>query len=69
MTTVKLRSGESQQSLLKRFRKEVGKARILSEVRKRRWFISKSELRRQKERRGIRRAKRKLARRRRRQRW
>ncbi len=68
MTTVRLRPGESQQSLLKRFRKEVGKARILSAVRKKRWFISKSELRRQKERRGIRRAKRKLARMRKRQR-
>jgi len=48
MTTVKLRPGESQASLLKRFRKEVGKARILSAVRKKRWFMSKSELRRKK---------------------
>jgi len=48
MTTVKLRQGESQESLLKRFRKDVGKARILSAVRKKRWFMSKSALRRKK---------------------
>lgn len=68
MTTVKLRRGESQERLLKRFRKDVGKARILSAVRKKRWFMSKSELRRQKKKRGIRRAKRKLARKRKRER-
>ena len=48
MTTVKLRQGESQESLLKRFRKDMGKARILHAVRKKRWFMSKSELRRKK---------------------
>ena len=32
MTTVKLRQGESQESLLKRFRKDMGKARILRTV-------------------------------------
>jgi small subunit ribosomal protein S21 len=32
--------------LLKRFRKEVATARILSTYRKKRWFVSKSELRR-----------------------
>ncbi len=69
MTTVKLRRGESQESLLKRFRKEVGKTRILSDVRKKRWFISRSELRRKKKKQGIRRAKRKLAKKRRRERW
>jgi small subunit ribosomal protein S21 len=62
MTTVKLRPGESQESLLKRFRKEVTKGRILSDVRKNRWFVSKSELRRKQKNRGIRRAKRRLAR-------
>ena len=55
--------------MLKRFRKDVGKARILSAVRKKRWFVSKSELRRRKKRKGIRRAKRKLARKRRKQQW
>jgi small subunit ribosomal protein S21 len=69
MTTVKLRRGESQESLLKRFRKDVGKARIMSAVRKKRWFMSKSELRRKKKKQAIRKAKRKLARKRKRQRW
>ena len=69
MTTVKLRQGESQESLLKRFRKDMGKARILRTVRKKRWFVSRSELRRKAKRQGIRKAKRKLARKRKRQRW
>ncbi|MCB9127450.1 MAG: 30S ribosomal protein S21 [Ardenticatenales bacterium] len=43
---VKLRQGESQDQLLKRFRKEVASARILSTYRKKRWYISKSELER-----------------------
>jgi len=68
MTTVRLRRGESQESLLKRFRKEVGKARILSAVRKKRHFVSKSELRRKAKRQGIRKAERKLARQKKRQR-
>ena len=44
--SVELRSGESQDSLLKRFRKEIVKARVLSTYRKKRWFVSKSELNR-----------------------
>lgn len=44
--SVKLRPGESQEMLLKRFRKEVATARILSTYRKKRWFISPSEIRR-----------------------
>lgn len=55
--------------MLKRFRKDVGKARIMSAVRKKRWFMSKSELRRKKKKQAIRKAKRKLARKRKRQRW
>jgi small subunit ribosomal protein S21 len=55
--SVKLRPGESQESLLKRFRNEVIKGRVLSDVRKKRWFISKSEKRRMAKRRGIRRAR------------
>jgi small subunit ribosomal protein S21 len=46
VTTVELRSGESQESLLRRFRKEVTKARILSDVKKKRFFVPKSEKRR-----------------------
>jgi small subunit ribosomal protein S21 len=46
VATVELRSGESQESLLRRFRKEVIKARILSDVKKKRFFVPKSEKRR-----------------------
>jgi small subunit ribosomal protein S21 len=46
LTKVELRSGESQESLLKRFRNQVVKDRILSDVKKKRFFVSKSELRR-----------------------
>ena len=56
--TVRLRPGESQESLLKRFRKEVTKSRVLSAARKKRWFVSKSEQRRIAKRKGIRRARR-----------
>jgi small subunit ribosomal protein S21 len=43
---VHIRNNESQQQLLSRFRKKVIRSKILSEVRKRRWFISKNEQRR-----------------------
>jgi small subunit ribosomal protein S21 len=46
LTTVELRPGESQESLLRRFRKKVTRARILSTVKKKRYFVSKSEQRR-----------------------
>ncbi|HID64581.1 MAG TPA: 30S ribosomal protein S21 [Anaerolineae bacterium] len=53
-----LRPGESQENLLKRFRKEVTKSRILRTVRRKRWFVSKSEQRRIAKRKGIRKARR-----------
>ena len=61
--SVQLRSGETQDSLLKRFRKEIVKARILSTYRKKRWFVSKSEQRRLAKQRAIRKARRKMLRR------
>jgi small subunit ribosomal protein S21 len=61
--TVALRAGESQESLLKRFRKEVVKARVLSTYRKKRWYISKSEQRRLAKQRAVRKARRKMLRR------
>jgi small subunit ribosomal protein S21 len=57
--SVELRPGESQEGLLKRFRKEVVKDRILSTYRKKRWFVSKSENRRLAKQRAIRKARRK----------
>ena len=61
--TVVLRPGESQESLLKRFRREVTKEVILSTVRKKRWYISKSERRRRERAKAIRKAKRREQRR------
>jgi len=58
MTSVVLRSNESQEQLLKRFRKKVVKSGVLSTVRRKRWFISKSELRRIEKKKSIRRIKR-----------
>ena len=58
MATVILRPNESQDQLLKRFRKKVAKSGILSTVRRKRWFVSKSELRRIQRKKAIRRLKR-----------
>ena len=58
MTLVVLRANESQESLLKRFRKKIVKSGILSTVRGKRWFISKSEQRRMEDKKAIRRLKR-----------
>jgi len=60
MATVVLRPNESQEQLLKRFRKKVAKSGILSTVRRKRWFVSKSELRRIQKKKSIRRHKRKV---------
>ena len=58
MTSVVIRPNESQDQLLKRFRKKVVKSGVLSTVRRKRWFISKSELRRIEKKKAIRRLKR-----------
>ena len=58
LATVVLRQNESQDMLLKRFRKKVVKSGILSTVRSKRWFISKSERRRVERKKSIRRIKR-----------
>jgi small subunit ribosomal protein S21 len=59
LATVQLRPGESQDSLLRRFRKEVFEAGIMSDVRKRRWHVSKSQIRRLEKQKAIRRERRK----------
>ena len=59
MAHVDLQPGESQEQLLKRFRKSVAKSGILSTVRRKRWYVSKSELRRIQKKKAIRRAPRK----------
>ncbi|MEN6436150.1 MAG: 30S ribosomal protein S21 [Anaerolineaceae bacterium] len=58
MALVNLRQNESQDQLLKRFRKKVVKSGVLSTVRRKRWFISKSELRRVEKKKSMRRIKR-----------
>lgn len=59
MATVILRPNESDSFLLKRFRKKVMRSGVLSENRKRRWFISKNEKKRIEEKKSTRRLKRK----------
>jgi small subunit ribosomal protein S21 len=58
MPVVVLRPNESSDSLMKRFRKKVVKSGVLSTLRRKRWFISKSELRRVEKKKAIRRIKR-----------
>jgi small subunit ribosomal protein S21 len=55
---VVLRNNESQDQLLKRFRKKVVKSGVLSTVRRKRWFVSKSEQRRMDDKKAARRLKR-----------
>ena len=57
-----IRPNESQDQLLKRFRKKVAKSGILSTVRRKRWFVSKSELRRIQKKKAIRRIRRRTPR-------
>jgi len=58
LPSVTLRPNESQDQLLKRFRKGVAKSGSLSTVRRKRWHVSKSELRRIQKKKAIRRARR-----------
>ena len=55
MITVQRRNNESEEQLLRRFRKQVTKSRVMSELRRRRWHVSKSEARRIKKKKAIRR--------------
>ena len=61
LSKVELRPGESQEQLLKRFRKEVAKSGILSTVRRKRWHVSKSELRRIQKKKAMRRIRRRIS--------
>lgn len=58
MAHVSLKPNESQESLLRRFRKRVTNSGVLSTVRRKRWHISKSELRRIEKKKAIRRSRR-----------
>ncbi len=59
MAYVELKPNESQEALLKRFRKQIAKDGVLSTVRRKRWYVSKSELRRIQKKKAIRRSRRK----------
>lgn len=52
---VDLKSNESPEQLLRRFNKAVVKSKVLADVRRKRWFISKSELSRIEKKKAIRR--------------
>ena len=60
--SVNLRPGESQDALLKRWRKAVTTAGVLKALRKKRWFVSRSEKRRIAKAKAIRKARRKKTR-------
>lgn len=55
---VSLRDRETQEQLLRRFNKTVMKSRVLADVRKKRWYVPKSELNRIERKKAIRRARR-----------
>lgn len=57
MPKVDLRNNESQEQLLRRFNKVVVKSKVLADVRRKRWFVSKSELKRIEKKKAIRRVR------------
>lgn len=52
------RNNESPEQLMRRFRKEVMKSRVLADVRRKRWFLPKSEVKRIKQKKALRRNRR-----------
>jgi small subunit ribosomal protein S21 len=58
MPSVKKMPNESDENLLRRFRKKVAKAGVMSTIRRKRWHVSKSELRRIQKKKAIRRMRR-----------
>lgn len=57
MATVVLRPNESQDQLLRRFRKKVIQSGIMNTIRKKRWFVSRTEERRMEAKKSARRMK------------
>lgn len=58
MPTVRRNPNETNESLIRRFRKTVTKSGVMSTVRRKRWHVSKSELRRMQKKKAIRRMRR-----------
>jgi small subunit ribosomal protein S21 len=57
---VEIRSNESPEQLLRRFNKTVIKSKVLGDIRRKRWFISKSELSRIEKKKAVRRMRKTL---------
>jgi small subunit ribosomal protein S21 len=51
-------ANESEEQLLRRFRKKVQRSKLMSEVRRRRWHVTKGELRRIQKKKALRRVRR-----------
>ncbi len=58
MIGVEKKNNETPEQLLRRFRKKVSRSGVMSDVRKKRWHVSKSELRRIEKKKAIRRSRR-----------
>lgn len=58
MPKVVRRPNESPEALLRRFRKSVTRSNLMTEVRRRRWHVSKSEVRRIERKKAMRRMRR-----------
>ena len=58
LTRVAMKPNESPEELLRRFRKKVMRSGRLATVRQKRWFVSKSEVRRIEKKKAIRRLRR-----------
>ena len=58
LTRVAIKPNESPEELLRRFRKKVMRSGRLATVRQKRWFVSKSEVRRIEKKKAIRRIRR-----------
>ena len=57
---VTARTNESPDQLLRRFKKEVMKSKVLADVRRKRWHVSRSELKRIEKKKAIRRLRKKV---------
>jgi small subunit ribosomal protein S21 len=58
MIGVEKKNNESPEQLLRRFRKKVSRSGVMSDFRKKRWHVSKSELRRIEKKKAVRRSRR-----------
>lgn len=69
MIRIERREGENIDATLRRFRAQVAQARVMSALKRKRYFVSKGEQRRMAKRRGLRRERRRLLKRARMAEW